>query len=414
MVYQAVESMLAKLDDQHPAKAWLVDKCSCWIGTTMLRDLDDSQFLKLLASQAGPAGPAGRSGQPYQLMLTDWVLDQRLAELAQSAKSGAYLPNLSNLPNLVCAVPCKHPTLTSLYQLVNAGKYPEDASIVDHSDQYGYSGCQLLVEWFCDGWLPSKTVCALVKMCVERHDMLVGPWQRKYAILLARACRRYLYIVNATNTKWLLPTKLLNRIVRIGNSLGTSVSFPGRRYGGSVPAMAFCTHVAVASSGDWTWELIDAQIEGLRTAIDAPDEPHSGVAAPLNGFHWLTRLVWRLIDLSMPYPAAPVPCRIIVPIVCLLARLHLVSWAGDVGEILASRLLELVHHVIWDSKLAICEQQHLAKLAVQAGILDWMKRASTANFIATYGCWLGSVDKLRSWLESVHDHPAAKRLRTTQ
>ena len=90
MVYQAVESMLAKLDDQHPAKAWLVDKCSCWIGTTMLRDLDDSQFLQLLASQAGPVGPAGRSGQPYQLILTDWVLDQQLAELAKSTQYGVY------------------------------------------------------------------------------------------------------------------------------------------------------------------------------------------------------------------------------------------------------------------------------------------------------------------------------------
>jgi len=50
----------------------------------MLRDLDDSQFLQLLAS------PAGQFGRPYQLMLTDWVLDQRLAELAKSAQYGVY------------------------------------------------------------------------------------------------------------------------------------------------------------------------------------------------------------------------------------------------------------------------------------------------------------------------------------
>ena len=49
----------------------------------MLRDLDDSQFLQLLASPAG-------AGRPYQLMLTDWVLDQNLAELAKSAKYGVY------------------------------------------------------------------------------------------------------------------------------------------------------------------------------------------------------------------------------------------------------------------------------------------------------------------------------------
>ena len=103
---------------------------------------------------------------------------------------------------------------------------------------------------------------------------------------------------------------------------------------------------------------------------------------------------------------------------------------------LSECLLRIMHHAVSQSKkLALCEQQRTANLAVQAGVLDWMERAGTAEFVATYGSVSIRVGQLRSWLDSCksdhvnHDNhgsggsggsggsddaSAAKRLRKTK
>jgi hypothetical protein len=304
--------------------------------------------------------------------------------------------------------------------------------------QCGYSGLQLLVGWVCNQWRPSDNLYPnLVKLCVERHDMLVGPGQHKYAVLLARICSAH-----DDDDRPIMPLELSVRIVRIGNSLGTSVSFscsncPHWRWYNSVPAIVACTDLAVKALAYAPayklseFELLDAQLDGLCIAIDA-----LGTSSPpqLDYYHWFSRLIWLLRN--APLPRSVAACRIIVPTVRVLARLHLVKPRRPMATKLSECLLRIMHHAVSQSKkLALCEQQRTANLAVQAGVLDWMERAGTAEFVATYGSVSIRVGQLRSWLDSCksdhvnHDNhgsggsggsggsddaSAAKRLRKTK
>jgi hypothetical protein len=211
--------------------------------------------------------------------------------------------------------------------------------------------------------------------------------------------------------------ELLTRIVRIGNSIGTSVSFsirdcPQWRWPDSIPAIVVCTHVAVKALYYTPvyklaeCELMGAQLDGLCIAIDAVTGPHPRPTHPphLDYYHWFSRLVWRLGE--APLPDTVGACRLIVPTVRVLSRLHFVKPDRQIASKLAEYVLSTMDHAVSEIiQLAICEQQRLANLAVQAGVLDWMERAGTAEFVETYGSVSGHVGQLRSWLDSCNsDH----------
>ena len=365
LVYQAVESMLAKLDKQHPAKCLVVDNFLCWIDhTTVLDDLTNDQLANQPHQQHQQHQPhqPGLVGLPRTLALAPWTMPPATAKLAVKLAA-----NRAN--GRVC---CKD-VVMALRSL---------------GTNVGYAAYQALVPVACLNCRICRKLLVpdVMAMCVDRHDRHeLLPDKHKYAMMLARMG------TNTTERYILdqLPTSALTRIVRIGNSLVRDASHASR---------ASRTHLArqccmlcraavreysyrernsadpATKQAAWDDHLVESVLEGLCVVMD--QSAATGACQANNddiddndndhdNFIWFSRRVddlRMLLETCMP---SCVPPRLVVLAVQTWTKLNKTACSMWISA--HDLLLRMLQRLLRD---AIQESSEQAQQAVQAGILN--------------------------------------------
>ena len=358
LVYQAVESMLAKLDKQHPAKCLAVDKFLCWIDhTNMLDILTNDQLANQQHHPHQPHQP-GLVGLPRTLALAPWTMSPATAKLA--AKLAANRAN-----GRVC---CKD-VVMALRSL---------------GTNVGYAAYQALVPVACLNCHTCRKLLVpdVMAMCVDRHDRHeLLPDKHKYAMMLAKMG------TNATERYILdqLPTSALTRIVRIGNSLVRDASHASQASHTHLARQCCMLYRAAVreysyrerNSADpatkqaaWDDHLVESVLEGLCVVMD--QSAATGACQTNNddnddhdNFIWFSSRVDDLRILLETCMPSCVPPRLVVLAVQTWTKLN--KTACSMWNSHHDLLLWMLQRLL---RNAIQESSEQAQQAVQAGILN--------------------------------------------
>ena len=408
MLYQAVESVLSKLDKQHLASHLAVDKFSCWMNSTMLGDLTDDQLAQLLANQPGRPGQTGQTGQPGQPGRSG-LASRHTVVLGQSV-----------VPRLVADLATKPDTVGKHSFCRVFGKWTCDfVNLFAALDQcHGYSAFEAMVPVLRTAGLPSydqhQTWAAkvfgdagLVRRLLDRHDV-AGLHRHKYAMLIADVCSMV-----SQHFDWLVaPTFLVVGLVRVATSAAKLITTP---HVNNIQLCIACTnaakHMFVGQNHQhwpkdveacaWDHQLVDVVLEALRTAFDmihgpgAPNKPNDGCQRwyqLLNGY--VVQLVGHLVNMFVPRA----PVHLVGPVVSLLVQDKYHRHPGC-GRLPVHQLVLLLRGVINTTKaehrvqvgifarFEHCSAKAVAEQAVRAGIFDWLGH-TTCDYAPVIVNWL--------------------------